>query len=231
MMEPLIKKRNLRKSEKAIASGLGGSRSTSFTREPPRVAIITNAPRSQRVFDVMGVYDGINKRFIKEWLLNRRKDFAKCVARASGSAWNDIPNYEHSSKKVGVPSEIVKISIEPWSPADHPHKKSTLILMGSADPITAAGQAESYLKTGVVGLQSILLNFDGAGHEFILPGVAVTSKGIHESLHGGNADVLNCLLYAFVEKEYDDFYEVAKPIWVALQAEEKLPVKTLVGRQ
>ena len=95
--------------------------------------------------------------------------------------------------------------------------------------MTAAGQAESYLN--YVGAQSILLNFDGVGHEFILPGVEVKSKEIYPMLQGGNADVLNCLLYAFVEKDWDHFIEAGRPIWGKLKADEHLPVLTVKPRQ
>jgi pimeloyl-ACP methyl ester carboxylesterase len=213
-----------------IARALGFLGTVPSMSEPQNVTVITNAPRSIRALEVMGVYDGINRRFIKEWLLNGSKDVAKCIEQASGIGWKYISDDKNPGKKIGITEEP---SIKPWSPADHPHDKSTLILKGSADPVTAAGQAESYLKQGIVGQQSILLNFHGVGHEFILPGVRVVPEELHKPddiyppLQGGNADFLNCLLYAFVEKDWKDFINVARPIWKRLGAEEDLGVTTL----
>jgi hypothetical protein len=207
-----------------IARALGFLGTVPSISLPQDVAAFTNAPRSMRVLEVMGVYDGINRRFIREWLLNGSKDVAKCEEQASGVGWKYISDDKNPGKKIGITGEP---SIEPWSPADHPHSKSTLILKGSADPVTADGQAESYL-THVDRNSSMLLIFDGVGHEFILPGVNVDeSVDIYPMLRGGNADVLNCLLNAFVEKVWDDFKRVAKPIWDRLKAEERLPVSTI----
>lgn len=196
-----------------IASGLGILPPNSCQCHPQHVAIITNAPRSRRVFEVMGVYDGLNRRFIKEWISKGRTDVANCIKLAAGSAWTR----DYPGKNVGITQ---KTTIEPWSPAYYPHNKSTLVLKGSADPVTAAGQAESYMKRDIIGSQSILLTFDGVGHEFILPGVEVQSPDIHPNLRGGNADTLNCLIYAFVENDFDRFKNIAQPIWKALKAEE-----------
>jgi pimeloyl-ACP methyl ester carboxylesterase len=207
-----------------IARALGALQPQAFIVKD--VGIITNAPRSKRVFDVMGIYDGINKRFIKEWIINGRQDVAKCVKLSSGTAWNQIPDYDREVKRIAITQQAGEIPIKPWSPADYPHDKSTIILKGSADPVTAAGQAESYNKIGIVGSQSILVNFDGVGHEFILPGVKVDFEGIDEILHGRNADPLNCLVYAFVEHDFNTFKRIGQQIWKQLSGEESLPILT-----
>jgi hypothetical protein len=196
-----------------IARELGIIQSGNLECHPQDVNIMTNSPRSRRVFEVMGVYDGLNRRFIKEWISNGRKDVPKCLKLAAGNAWAN----EYPGEKVEI---LEAPKIEPWSPAEHPHKKSTLVLKGAADTVTAAGQAESYLKTDLIGSQSLLLTFGGVGHEFILPGVNVQSEDIHPELRWGNADTLTCLIYAFVEYEFDKFKSVAKPIWQELKAEE-----------
>jgi pimeloyl-ACP methyl ester carboxylesterase len=193
---------------------------TKFSCHRQNVVELTNAPRSQRVFETMGVYDGLNRRFIKEWISDESKNVAQCIKRAAGDAWGD--NYP--GKKVAMIAETQERLIEPWSPARHNHDKPTLILKGGADPVTADQQAESYLS--YVGKQSILLNFDGVGHEFILPGVSVSQPGIHPILHGGNANTLNCLVYAFIEHGFDNFKRAAEPICTALKVKEELPVDT-----
>ena len=72
----------------------------------------------------MGVYDGINRRFIREWLLNGSKDVAKRIEQSSGIGWKYVSDDKNPSKKIRI---IEKASIKPWSPADYPHDKSTLI--------------------------------------------------------------------------------------------------------
>jgi pimeloyl-ACP methyl ester carboxylesterase len=196
---------------------------TEYSCHRQNVVELTNAPRSQRVFETMAVYDGLNRRFIKEWISGGRKDVAQCIKRAAGEGWGD----DYPGKTVGIvaKTEPEGISIEPWSPAGHKHDKPTMILKGGADPVTADKQAESYLP--YVGKRSILLSFDGVGHEFILPGVPVNEPGIHPILYSGNANTLNCLVYAFVEHDFDDFKTAAEPILKALNASEQLPVQAL----
>jgi pimeloyl-ACP methyl ester carboxylesterase len=187
----------------------------------------TNAPRSRRVFEVMSVYDGTNKRFMRESGPGRTENFAEATSRALGIALKGLPEEIHIAKKIGVVEEEIKGGIKPWSPRNHKHKKSTLILAGTADPVTAGGQAKSFLGKGLVGKDSLLLEFEGVGHEFIIPAVNISSEAVSAELRGINADTLNCLVDAFVNKPFEIFRDAAKTIADRLLTEEQMTVLRL----
>jgi pimeloyl-ACP methyl ester carboxylesterase len=193
--------------------------------QKPKAAIPrTNAPRSRRVFEVMGIYDGTNKRFMREWRAGQTAtNFTEAISKASGTAVAALSEDIHIAKKIGIEKEEIR-GIKPWSPEDHKHNIPTLILAGSADPVTAGDQAKSFLGKYRVGKESILLEFEGVGHEFMIPAVNINSLAVSPELRGINADTLNCLVDAFVNKPFKVFHEAAKTIADRLSTEEQLRV-------
>jgi pimeloyl-ACP methyl ester carboxylesterase len=186
----------------------------------------TNAPRSRRVFEVMSVYDGTSKRFMRESAAGQTENFDEAINKASGAAFGKLSEEIHIAKKIGKEEEDIK-GIKPWSPRDHKHRKSTLIIAGTADPVTAGGQARTFLGEGLVGKKSILLEFEGVGHEFIIPAVNISAHAVSAELRGINADTLNCLVDAFVDKPFEVFRDAAKTIADRLLTEEQMGVHRL----
>lgn len=122
------------------------------------------AQTSERVFYVMGTYDGINPRFLREWLSGDEKDIRSALRRSAGHA-HVLKGVNKYIEKVGIFDEA---QIEAWNPANHKHKVPTLILKGGADPVSAAGQAEYIYSKALLG-ERTLIEFPGIGHEFSLP--------------------------------------------------------------
>ena len=215
----------LTKIGEVIARNLLKHKSTASFKgtQPEGATANTNAPRSKRVFEVMGVYDGTNKRFIREWDANKPNTFVDAVKAASGSALSELSEEIHIAEKIGIEREEIP-GIKPWTPKDHGHNKSTLILAGTADPVIAGNQANTFLGKHLVGQKSILLEFDGVGHEFLVPAVKINSPAVSPELRGINADTLNSLIDAFVKKPFDVFYEAAKTIADRLSTEEQMRV-------
>jgi len=185
----------------------------------------TNAPRSSRVFEVMSIYDGLNRRFVRELRSSKGNDITGAMLAAAGEVFSKSPAVIPASSKIGLTEEL----IEPWTPQKFKQPRPTLIIKGLADPVTAGDQPESY--RGAVGPGSMLLRFDGVGHEFVIPGVNVQSEYVDPDLRGGNADTLNCLVHAFIENTSDHFQKAAKQICKGLEVEEHLDVSiTPIGR-
>jgi pimeloyl-ACP methyl ester carboxylesterase len=194
--------------------------------EKPKAAIPrTNAPRSRRVFEVMSVYDGTSKRFMRELGSNQTGKFTEAIRKASGTVLERFPEEIHIAKKIGIEEEEIK-HVKPWSPRDHEHEKSTLIIAGTADPVTAGEQARSFGK-GVIGKESVLLEFEGVGHEFMIPAVNINSQAVSAELRGINADTLNCLVDAFINKSFAVFCDGAKTIADRLLTEEEMGVQPI----
>jgi hypothetical protein len=195
--------------------------------ERPKTAIAaTNAPRSKRVFEVMGVYDGTNKRFMREWPAEPTRDvkfFDTALSAASGAVLGSLSEDVHIGRKIGKEQDEFE-RIRPWSPEDHKHNISTLILAGTADPATAGEQPKSFLGKYRVGDDSLLLEFEGVGHELIIPAVDISSEAVSSKLRGINANTLNCLVDAFINKPFEVFHDAAKKIAARLLTEEGMRV-------
>jgi len=120
--------------------------------------------QSARVFNAMGIYDGLNRRFLKEWFAAGKHGIHEALVKSGGLA-NIEMGVNKSINKVGIDENEL---IQPWDPANYPHNRPTLILKGGADPVTALGQAERYYTSGLNGPR-ILIEFEGVGHYFYLP--------------------------------------------------------------
>jgi pimeloyl-ACP methyl ester carboxylesterase len=135
-------------------------------------------PSSTRVFYAMGALDGINIRFLREWLANGRRDVRDALRKSAGDAHVKRGVNEYV-EKLGIDDDDM---IEPssdgagfgppwkteWDPARYKHRRPTLILKGEADPVTVAGQAEYFHSEALLGPR-VLITFSGIGHFFELP--------------------------------------------------------------
>jgi pimeloyl-ACP methyl ester carboxylesterase len=121
---------------------------------------------SRRVFNVVGVYDGINDRFLNQWIKNGKQRIRDALRESEGEAHlNDL-------EKVGIGDSD---SLKPWDPADYGHNKPTLILEGGADTVSAGGQAKRFYLDALTGDRT-LIEFRGIGHQFGLPQIPATKK-------------------------------------------------------
>jgi pimeloyl-ACP methyl ester carboxylesterase len=213
----------LEKIGKVIAQELGiGPRVESRRRRQRTERPRSNTPRSLRAFEVIGVYDGINRRFVGEWLAGGRKDFRGAIARSAGQAQAEFW-VNKQIQRIGIFDQDIA-SIAPWNPARHRHSRPTLILKGGADPVTAGTQTEHYLKHAINTKKVVLLSFEGVGHEFILPAIDVNSRIVNRVFQGESIDTLDCIVSAFIEKEFDDFLDVEREVANKLKAQEDIPV-------
>jgi pimeloyl-ACP methyl ester carboxylesterase len=125
-----------------------------------------NIQDSERAFYAITIQDGINPRFLKEWLSGGSKDPRQALKRSGGEA----------HVKFGVNPSLEKLCIDseqqigPWDPAEiqHQHSVPTLILNGQADPVTAGGQAEYFYLKALTGPRTFI-ELPGIGHEISLP--------------------------------------------------------------
>jgi hypothetical protein len=76
---------------------------------------------------------------------------------------------------------------EPWKQG-WKHGITTLILKGSADPVTEQGEAEYYFNDALTG-ERILIEFPGVGHCMALPDVRVSDPEYSKNLGLLKADV------------------------------------------
>jgi hypothetical protein len=143
---------------------------------------------SARVFYAMGTLDGINIRFLREWMANGRRDVRDALRRSAGDAHVKRGVNEYVEKLGIGDDEMIGSSSDgvgfgpplktEWDPAKHKHRRPTLILKGEADPVTVAGQAEYFHDEALLGPR-MLLEFPGIGHAFGLPQTIFEQK-----LHG-----------------------------------------------
>jgi pimeloyl-ACP methyl ester carboxylesterase len=124
---------------------------------------------SDRVFYVIGAYDGIDARFLEEWLKNDKRDIRDALRKSGGDA-----GANEYVEKVGISEGEI---IRPWDPAEFPHNRPTLILKGGADTVSAGGQAERFYLDALTGDRT-LIEFLGVGHLFALPRLPDLDKPI-----------------------------------------------------
>lgn len=124
---------------------------------------------SDRAFYVIGTYDGINPRFLDEWLKNGKQHVRDALRKSGGEA--GVNEYVEN---VGISESE---TIRPWDPAEFPHNRPTLILKGGADTVSAGGQAERFYLNALTGDRT-LIEFPGIGHLFALPRLPQVDKPI-----------------------------------------------------
>jgi pimeloyl-ACP methyl ester carboxylesterase len=122
---------------------------------------------SHRVSYAMGVFDGINPRFLRARLrASNKKDNREALKEMGGDT--QVKEQEPVNKWLDKLRIDNKAKIKPWDPAKYSHGAPTLILKGSADPVTAAGQAEHIFHSALTGPR-ILIEFPAVGHDISLP--------------------------------------------------------------
>jgi pimeloyl-ACP methyl ester carboxylesterase len=119
----------------------------------------------QRAYYGFGVHDGINWRFLRDWLAAGKKD-----TRASLRAIGGLVNASGAANKWLEKLKVDERELKPWDPAEFPHSVPTLVLNGEADPVTAAGQAEHFFSSALRGPRT-LITFPGVGHQISLSAV------------------------------------------------------------
>ena len=168
---------------------------------------------SLRVLYVMGIYDGLNRKFLKESLATETRNFRQTLRKFPGRAHINMGGLE-SIEKMGETVEDTA-SIEPWDPDRCRHDRPTLILNGGADPVTAGSQARRYYDKALTG-PVILVDIDGAGHDFFLPDIKVPADLFEGICQGRRVNPRDCLVAAFIALPVNEFRSKAKAIFEKL---------------
>jgi pimeloyl-ACP methyl ester carboxylesterase len=156
---------------------------------------------SDRVFNVVSIYDGLNMKFLSKWLANGKTNVKDAVRASGGEVHYASGSINKQLEKVGISNTEV---IEPWDPAQHKHDTPTLILKGSADTVSAGGAAEYIFLNALSGPRTFI-NYPGVGHSYTamgelssfpstLPGTACVP-----STSSTSKPLRDCLLYSFLE--------------------------------
>jgi pimeloyl-ACP methyl ester carboxylesterase len=191
-----------------IRDGVLGS--TSAAAAPDCGPDITGA--SDRVFNVVNIYDGLNMSFLKKWLDNAKTKLRDAV-KASGGEAHYARGINKYLNKIGIEEGE---AIEPWDPSRHKHDKPTLILTGGADTAPAGRAAEHFFLNALTGART-LIEYPGIGHWYSLPLIPPDSQ----TTIPGNSTVCvpadpkkpdsrksrirDCLIYSFLEMNPDTF--------------------------
>ncbi|HEY7162701.1 MAG TPA: alpha/beta fold hydrolase, partial [Acidobacteriota bacterium] len=142
--------------------------------QPEPDTVVNAEPNdASRVFYAMSTFDGANRRYWHEWFNGGSRDVRKSLIRSGGSAGaNPYVN------TVGTPA-----SVKPriWDPADYAHDVTTLIMCGSAEPVSADGQGQYYAQKALRGKRSFI-EFKGVGHLFQLPQVDIKAPYLIASI-------------------------------------------------
>jgi len=135
---------------------------------------------SQRIFNVVSAYDGIDLGFLDKWLDSNQVDIRKALRENAGEvhkmfchrlwSWNRCrEEINEEVERVGVvPNDLPKA----WNPGEFIHWVPTLVLEGTADPVTAGGQAEQFFRAALRG-HRIHIKLPGIGHSMKLPQVSL----------------------------------------------------------
>ena len=83
---------------------------------------------------------------------------------AGGKLLPDKKTIQYVLNKIGLTGTSSNEKICPWDPAIYSHEIPTLILSGTADPITAGGQAQYFYENGLDSGKRALIEFPGVGH-------------------------------------------------------------------
>jgi pimeloyl-ACP methyl ester carboxylesterase len=166
---------------------------------------------SDRVFNVVSIYDGLNMRFLSKWLANGRTNIKDAVRASGGELHYASGTINKHLEKVGISNaEVIAV----WDPAQHLHHTPTLILNGSADTVSA-GSAADYIFLNALSGPRTLIEYSGVGHLYIMPQL---SSNFQPPLPGAAcvpgtvADpkpLRDCLLYLFLELSPADFNDPA----------------------
>jgi pimeloyl-ACP methyl ester carboxylesterase len=171
---------------------------------------------SDRVLNVVSIYDGINMRFLKKWLENGKTNLRDAV-KASGGNAHYARGINKYINKIGVTNSE---TIENLDPARHRHDKLTLVLKGGADTVPVGGAAEHIFLNALTGSRTLIV-YPGVGHFYTLPLIPPGSQ----TTIPGNSNVCvprdpnepqnpkslvrDCLIYSFLEMNSGAFNDPA----------------------
>jgi hypothetical protein len=174
---------------------------------------------SQRVYNVVSAYDGIDVRFLEALPDGNRTDVRTALRKSAGEVHFDrcgkLPRGTRCPDAVNAYVENVGVSEEkvtPWKPATFLHWVPTLILEGKGDPVTAGDQAEEIFTEALRGPRT-LIRFPGIGHNMMLPSVKTRpveregpcASDLGVDLKFSYRTVRDCLIDEFLKTESDDF--------------------------
>lgn len=118
---------------------------------------------SQRAYLAFGVQDGINWRFLNVRSVPDKGDLGNALMAIGGKA------HVHAGAHTWL--EKLRIDehqmIKAWDPAKYRHNVPTLVLVGEADAVTAAGQAEYIFSKALTGPRT-LISFPTVAHAMLL---------------------------------------------------------------
>jgi hypothetical protein len=188
-----------------------------------------HAPQSsQRVYNVVSAYDGIDVRFLES--LPDGTDIRTALRKSAGELHFDrcgrLPQGARCPDEINPYIENVGVDgdkVIPWQPATFLHWVPTLILEGKGDPVTAGDQAKDIFTEALRGSR-ILIRFPGIGHDMNLPDLetrpSIESKGPCTIALVGDGKffhrtVRDCLIDEFLKREIDDFKNA--PILIAIK--------------
>jgi len=153
---------------------------------------------SDRVFNVVSIYDGLNMKFLSKWLANGKTNVKDAVRASGGELHYASGSLNKQLEKVGISNTEV---IEPWDPAQHKHDTPTMILNGSADTVSA-GKAVEYIFLNALSGPRTFINYPGVGHSYASMGVLSSFPSTLPGaacVPGTSKPLRDCLLYSFLE--------------------------------
>jgi pimeloyl-ACP methyl ester carboxylesterase len=187
---------------------------------------------SDRVFNVVSIYDGLNMRFLSKWLANGKTNVKDAVRASGGELHYASGSINKQLEKVGISNTEV---IQPWDPAQHKHDTPTLILKGSADTVSA-GRAAEYIFLNALSGPRTFINYPGAGHSYTAMGVLSsfpsTSSGtacVPGTSSGPTKPLRDCLLYSFLKMSPAVFNATANGIGITTPDGQSLTLGAVSG--
>jgi pimeloyl-ACP methyl ester carboxylesterase len=160
---------------------------------------------SDRVFNVVNIYDGINFRFLDKWLANGKTKVRDALKASAGEVHYVKGNINKYVSKVGITDSE---NIEPWEPARYKHDKPTFVLTGTADTVPVGDAVEHIFRNALSGAR-ILIEYPGVGHRYALPRIPAISKAKPDPCNCTPEEdppvcspgtwILDCLIYSFLE--------------------------------
>ena len=159
---------------------------------------------SDRVFNVVNIYDGINVQFLDKWLANGRRGVHDALKSSGGEVHYVKGNINPYLGKLGISDNE---AIEPWDPARHKHDVVTIILRGSADTVPAGGATEHIFLNALGGPRTLII-YPGVGHSYVLPSIPSTAPPStlpNQTACGPTRPVRDCLIYSFLAMNPTDF--------------------------
>lgn len=139
----------------------------------PEIVVNAKPNEASRVIYAMRTFDGANRRYWHEWFNGGSPNVRNSLIRSGGSA-----RVNPYVKTVGT---TARVQPNIWDPADYAHDVTTLIMCGSADPVSADGQGQYYAQKALKGNRSFI-EFKGVGHLFELPEVSIKAPYLIASI-------------------------------------------------